>query len=321
MAYPTAHGFEALELSNLARVTSKTFERLAPYTSMKIPPSPEVQPTIKKITKKVQAYIEAIDASIAVVHTVYQMSNIAATLWTNPASSTEKHVLAERTHRQKYKDIVKLADEAHKRAEKTTSVFKQVQQEFYRVCRSKLFSSRALTFNFQVAASTKDMDGTVQIPVDPAIPTTLITKHLRDIGTDLVSNLNLLADFTRHSSDLSTWCGWIDSSINAADGTVVPPQDGSIVDANAVRQKWDRVHADCLIYHSIISETLDRYSSMLTSSEVWDATMREVNMGVTNVAATGRSTCRVSKLSLQVSNLLQDAVRHLSCHTQSNFGV
>ncbi|KAG6897256.1 hypothetical protein C0992_003040 [Termitomyces sp. T32_za158] len=299
MAYPTSQGFETLELSSLARVTSKTFERLAPYTSLKAPPLPEVQPTIKKITGKVQAYIEAIDGSIAVVHTIYQMSKIAGTLWTKSASFNEKHVVSEKTYRQKHEDLIKLAGEAHKKAEKTTAAFKQAQQEFYRI-----------------AASTKDMDCTIQIPVDPTLPQALITKRLRDIGTDLVSNLNLLADFTRHSSDLTTWCAWIDSSINAADGTVVPPQDGTIVDANAVRQKWHRVLADCLVYHSMISETLYRYSSMLTSSDVWDATIREVNVATANVATEkGRSTSRVSKVSLQVSNLLQDALRHLSCHT------
>ncbi|KAG6888040.1 hypothetical protein C0995_010956 [Termitomyces sp. Mi166 len=250
---PTTHGFEALDLSSLARVTSKAFERLLPYTLIQDPSSPEARPTINKIINKIQAYVEAIDMSIHVVHITYQMSKIAVALWTNPATSNEKQILVERTRRQKQLEyLVILADEAQKKAQKTTTVFEQVQQEFYKI-----------------AASTKNMDCTVQIPVDPTLrkliyedtayvnkinnfPVEVIKKPLKDIGPDLVSNLNLLADFTRHSSDLTLWCGWINSGIITTDGTVVPPQDGSLTDADTIRPKWNRVHADCLIYHSIV---------------------------------------------------------------------
>ncbi|KNZ76177.1 hypothetical protein J132_11297 [Termitomyces sp. J132] len=102
-----------------------------------------------------------------------------------------------------------------------------------------------------IAALTKDMDCTIEIPVDPTLPE-LIKKPLKDIGPDLVSNLNLLAEFTHRSSDLTTWCVWIKSSIITADGTVIPPQDGSFADVNTIRPKWDRFRADCLIYHSIV---------------------------------------------------------------------
>ncbi|KAG5715136.1 hypothetical protein E4T56_gene9345, partial [Termitomyces sp. T112] len=252
MAYPTSptvHGFEVLDLSGLARVTSKTFERLAPYSLIQCPSSPEARQTIKKIINKIQAYIEAIDMSIHAIHITYQMSKIAQALWTNTILFDEKQTLAERTRRQKHsEDFAILADEALKKAQKTTTMFKQVQQEFYKI-----------------AALTKDMDCTIEIPVDPTLPE-LIKKPLKDIGPDLVSNLNLLAEFTHRSSDLTTWCVWIKSSIITADGTVIPPQDGSFADVNTIRPKWDRFRADCLIYHSIISEILDRYDSILSRS-------------------------------------------------------
>ncbi|KAG6827034.1 hypothetical protein H0H93_015914, partial [Arthromyces matolae] len=244
------HGFQILDLKNLARSTSKTFERLAPYTLLQNPSSSEAQPVVTKVINKLKTYIEAIDSSINVVHMAYQMSKIAGALWTNPGSLSEKQALIERIERQKrLEDLVVLADEAHKKAQKAFNVFKHAEQDFYRI-----------------AASTKDLNHTIQIPVDPALrkrissPASqsltfsslakLITKPFKDIGTDLVSNLSLLKEFSRHISNLTSWSGGVKASILAIDGTVTPTRDGYLL-VDIVRPKWDKVRTDCLIYHTI----------------------------------------------------------------------
>ncbi|KAG6840102.1 hypothetical protein C0991_008978 [Blastosporella zonata] len=303
MAYPAspiAQGFDVLDLNSLARATSKTFERLAPYSLLQNTSSHEARPAVIKIVNKVKAYIEAIDTSIQVVHIVYRMSKVAAALWSTPAPSSDKQGLRER--QQRLEDIVILADEAHQKAQKTNGVFKQVQQDFYRI-----------------AASTKSLDSTIQIPADPALPK-LLKKSLKDIGPDLVSNLSLLSHFTRHSSDLATWCSWIKSSIIAIDGTVVPPQNGSLFEADNVRSRWERVRADCLIYHSMISDIQNRYSAMLPiSTNMWQATVSDLNTAHARwTENTGGKVKRGPGLSRKVSTLVQDAVRHLSCHMQGS---
>ncbi|KAG6816058.1 hypothetical protein H0H87_008890 [Tephrocybe sp. NHM501043] len=250
MAYPTsplAQGFDVLDLDGLARTTIKTFERLAPYTLLQNPSSLEARPAVIKITNKIKSYIEAIDTTIQVVHIAYKMSKLAAVLWNTPTPSSEKYALKDRMEWQKHlEDIVVLADEAYQQAQKSNSVFRQVEQDFYRI-----------------AASTKNIESTVQIPVDPALRectplpfnaqiidqeliliAKMLKKPLKDIGPDLVSNLNLLADFTRHSTDLTTWCGWVRSGIIAINGSVVPPRGGAAGEDDAVRLRWDRIRAD-----------------------------------------------------------------------------
>ncbi|KAG6906118.1 hypothetical protein DXG01_015841 [Tephrocybe rancida] len=341
MAYPTspiAQGFDLLDLNSLARITSKTFERLAPYTLLQNPSSLEARPAVIKTVNKVKAYIEAIDTSIQVVHIAYQMSKAAAALWSASTASNDKQTLKERMeHQKRLEDIVILADDAHEKAQKICEVFKQVQQDFYRVRHlvvNVLIRANHLSLA-KIAASTKSIDSTVQIPVDPALlqfsfdrltkfTAKLIKKPLKDIGVDLVSNLSLLADYTRCISDLTAWCGWVKSSIIAIDGTVVPPQDGSFDEASAIRPQWDRVRADCLIYQSMIFEIQERYSSMLPiSTNMWRVTLHEINTSAkaTQLGGTGENMRRQPSLSRKVSTLLQDVVRHLSCHTQGCFAV
>ena len=73
--------------------------------------------------------------SIYAIQITYQMSKIAAILSTHTVPFNEKQALTERTQRHKHhKDLAILADEALNKAQKTTTIFKQVQQEFYKVC-------------------------------------------------------------------------------------------------------------------------------------------------------------------------------------------
>ncbi|KAG5651119.1 hypothetical protein H0H81_009806 [Sphagnurus paluster] len=140
-------GFDILDFKSLARVTSKTFERLAPFTQLQNPSSPDVQAAARWIIKKIETYLEAIDTSIQVVQTAYEMSKTAAIIWgMNP-----KDKKSRLEHQQHLEALVTLAGDAHEKAVSTNTLFKQVQQDFYRL-----------------AALSKDIDATVELPLDPA---------------------------------------------------------------------------------------------------------------------------------------------------------
>ncbi|KAG6829662.1 hypothetical protein H0H92_003905 [Tricholoma furcatifolium] len=316
--------FDAIDFLSLARVTSKTFKRLAPYTLLQKPSSPEARPVIIKTVNKLKSYIEAIDTSIQVVHMAYRMSKLAASLWTTLDLSNEKHFHGNRMERQhQLEELVLLADETHQKAYKTAATFNQAEQDFYRVLfpAFPLFMILSADVNVQIAASTKAIDCIVQIPADPALPLPkMLEKPLKDIGTDLVSNLNVLAEFTRHITDFATWCGWVKSSIIAIDGAVVPTPTSSLAHAQAICSSWDKIRADCLVYHSLVIEIQERHPSMLpVSTNAWQPTLRETN---TKYSAENREKRgHTPTLSRRVSSILQDAVRHLSCHTQSCFAA
>ncbi|GLB43037.1 hypothetical protein LshimejAT787_1204860 [Lyophyllum shimeji] len=317
MAQPLAQpaqGLDSLDLTSLARATTKTFERLAPFSLLRDPSSHDASPTVIKIVDKIKSYLAAIDTTMQVVHAAYQMSKLASTLWTAHASrngngrkekrSTSSSFAADAERQKRLEDLVLLADAASDQASKTSGVFKQVQQDFYRI-----------------AAWTKDMDATVQIPVDPSLPKT-IKKPLRDVGSDLVANLGLLAEFSRHTSELASWCAWVKVGIIKLDGTVVPPQaepqddndtddDGAGIanatsdgGADKVRAKWEQVRRECLLYYSLIAEMQARYAEMLPLSvELWQQALREANTKEETKAQPPGGVRR------KVSSLFRDAVR------------
>ncbi|KAF8063615.1 hypothetical protein FPV67DRAFT_254804 [Lyophyllum atratum] len=308
---PTAQGFDALDLQSLARATTKTFDRLAPFSQLRDPSSHDARPTVLKTVDKIKSYLAAIDTSIQVVHAAYQMSKIASLLCSTPLplplpvpdkSKEEK----ERERQRHLEEMAVLSDAACDKAHKASEVFKQVQQDFYRI-----------------AASTKDMDATVQLPVDPALLKTL-KKPLKDIGSDLVANLSLLAHFSRHLSDLASWCAGVKAGVAAMDGSVVPTGTTEAeAEGEALRGKWERVRGDCLVYHSMISEMQGRYAAMLPlSTELWEGALRDANANAKHDdvihersgASAGREDAQAGGGRWKMSNLFRDVVRHLGCH-------
>ncbi|KAG5651118.1 hypothetical protein H0H81_009805 [Sphagnurus paluster] len=123
-----------------------------------------------------------------------------------------------------------------------------------------------------------------------------------------------MADFSRQTSDLTAWCGWIKNSIIAVDGTVVPSQGDSTVDKSTVRARWEQVRADCLVYHSLIEDTQARYGEMLPqSTRAWQqSTILEAQMRAKEEA---KSRGKQQKLGTKLSNIFLDAIRQLSCHS------
>ncbi|KAG6918480.1 hypothetical protein DXG01_014107 [Tephrocybe rancida] len=86
-------------------------------------------------------------------------------------------------HQKHLEDII-LADDAHQKAQKICEVFKQVEQDFYRI-----------------AASTKSVDSTIQIPVDPAL--SKLNKSHRRTSEPTSSPTSASSPTTRVASPIS----------------------------------------------------------------------------------------------------------------------
>ncbi|RDB22375.1 hypothetical protein Hypma_010488 [Hypsizygus marmoreus] len=301
---PIAEGFDLLDLAPLAKITNKTFERLAPFGLLQNLSSPDAGPTVDKIVSKIKSYLEAIDSSIAAIQVIYRMSKEAATLF--PVDHHEKAdqpllAIAESDRRLRLESLTRLATDAHGKAQKADAVFRQVEQNFYRI-----------------AAATKDKSSTVLIPVDPALPKQ-IRMSLKDVGADLVANLNLLGDFSRHVSDLTKWCAWVKAGLIAGDGTVVPMPGDSLMQIEYICAQWSKIRADALAYHSVVGHTQARYGDLLPSStalwRVYTGDTKPDNNDEKKL--NGNRTPQPGaprNFTHRMSNLMQDAARHLSCH-------
>lgn len=86
-------------------------------------------------------------------------------------------------------------------------------------------------------------------------PAKTLRKSLQDVGSDLVANLSLLADFYKQISELANWCRWAKAELTAANGSlatsVVPALDGT-EEANhlqSIATQWNTLHADSLVYY------------------------------------------------------------------------
>ncbi|KAG5642664.1 hypothetical protein DXG03_002348 [Asterophora parasitica] len=297
MSSPPADRINALDLKGLAKSTAKTFNRLVPFSQLQHPSSPGDQRIVDRVVLKVKSYLEAIDMTIQLVYNAYQMSKLASTLW-DDALLRNRISSASDEHQKRMEHLVMIADEAHQKAQKMNNVLREVEQDFYRI-----------------AARTKEATGTVNIPVDPALPN-VMKKLVRDIGLDLVANLSLLADFSRQASDLTAWCGWIRDGIIATNGTVVPPQySEEIVDADAIHVQWAKVRADCIIYHGLIADLQHRYPTMLpTSTQLWQEAMAQADASNTSDTKPTTQAKQARGVAQRLSDLFRDAFLQLGTH-------
>jgi hypothetical protein len=167
----------------------------------------------------------------------------------------------------------------------------------------------------------------------------IIRKSLQDIGSDLVANLSLLADFYKHTSDLTNWCGWVKAELAASGGllstAVIPALDGTEEASHlqSISKQWNRLHADALIYYSSVcgekpvircnverrffqvEDIQGRYPHLLAGSRAsWRAATGEgENLGKEKEKPEPTpGTFR--KITQKTSNIMRDAVRHLACH-------
>lgn len=166
---------------------------------------------------------------------------------------------------------------------------------------------------------------------------------MQDVGSDLVANLSLLADFYKQISELANWCRWAKAELTAANGSlatsVVPALDGT-EEANhlhSVSTQWNTLHADSLVYYDLvrgynpaiifmflmqtwqIADVQDQYPDLLSESRAsWRAATgkdeslgnQEKATGTVEPSESAPSTIR--RLAQRTSNAMRDAVRNLA---------
>ncbi|KAF8877453.1 hypothetical protein CPB84DRAFT_1794926, partial [Gymnopilus junonius] len=145
-----------------------------------------------------------------------------------------------------------ISKDGHETANSVMEGFREVKQEVYKI-----------------AASTKDNNTVVLVPPDPFHAETM-KIHLKDIGTDLVANLNLLSEISRETTNVSGWWSYVKDDLAAERPTLIPSQKDSSDQATTYASekfaKWSQLKEAFQQYYNIVHEAQMRYPSLLPSS-------------------------------------------------------
>lgn len=115
---------------------------------------------------------------------------------------------------------------------------------------------------------TKDKDTVVLVPPDPQQRESPHTAHcinlihliircpaatrrisLKEVGTDLVANLNLLNQFSRSMLDLTSWWEWLEEELMSPDSTLLPSTDQRDAELYA---RWSKIKGGYLDYYNTV---------------------------------------------------------------------
>lgn len=298
---PTSQELVQVDMNALARATLKTFERLAPFSQLQTStPSIEVTQIVTKIIKKVSAYIQAIDSSILALQIVHQLSSDAVALCNLAVGQDDQDlsftlISTESERRRRLDGLLMQAENAYEKALKAQETFREVEQDLYKI-----------------AASTKDNNSIIHIPVDPARPTT-IQRPLKDLAFDLVANLGVLTEFFVHTSHLAGCCGAIKADLAAGglSSTVTQAVDetDSLVHVQSIRARWIAFKKNTLEYHKVVKDLQTRYSDLLPASTIYWTLANEGN-----TSQKPRKARNVRTFTVKASNIFRDCVLHLAHH-------
>lgn len=86
---------------------------------------------------------------------------------------------------------------------------------------------------------------------------------LKEVGTDLVANLNLLNRFSRSLLDLMSWWEWLEEELLSPNSTLLPSMKDRDADLYA---RWSRIKAGYLDYYNTVRDF--RRSSSSRSNDV-----------------------------------------------------
>lgn len=86
---------------------------------------------------------------------------------------------------------------------------------------------------------------------------------MKEVGTDLVANLNLLNRFSRSLLDLMSWWEWLEEELLSPNSTLLPSMKDRDADLYA---RWSRIKAGYLDYYNTVRDF--RRSSSSRSNDV-----------------------------------------------------
>ncbi|KAK2467545.1 hypothetical protein APHAL10511_000400 [Amanita phalloides] len=267
---------DGLNVHGLAKVTSKTLERLAPFCLLR--PTGLVQDValMNKVVDKIKSFINGIDLSMLATQMVLKLANEAIGLSEINVPGQEWNIVPRRAD-EGLGRLAGLAAMGDGYAQRMSKIFTDVRQDLYRI-----------------AAMTKEKRNVmVIIPLDPEQleANHTLTKSLRDVGLDLAANVNLLVDFAHHASSLMKWWSFVKQELEASataaaltsDPNVQPTSPTSpgamalppALDADI----WKRVQADYHSYFRTIREVQARYPNLMAASnEAWKVSAPAISL-------------------------------------------
>ncbi|EKM78186.1 hypothetical protein AGABI1DRAFT_129315 [Agaricus bisporus var. burnettii JB137-S8] len=237
-----------VDMVPLARMTRTAVERLAPFCQMRLLPENPTVPLAQKINGKILGLLHAVDTTMLIAQIGYKMSNDAATLCDPFApvigSTCPSGISTPET-------LQTMAAHGHGHCQRANECLRSIQQEI-----------------FKIAAATKDNETFVLVPPDSQQPATRRIA-LKEVGTDLVANLNLLNRFSRSLLDLMSWWEWLEEELLSPNSTLLPSMKDRDADLYA---RWSRIKAGYLDYYNTIRVVYTRYPQLLTtSSSAWQS--------------------------------------------------
>lgn len=78
---------------------------------------------------------------------------------------------------------------------------------------------------------------------------------MKDIGTDLVANLNLLSDFSRSAEATAEWWQYVKVDLEGPNPTLLPLKRGSS-DASEKYSKWTEMRQGFQQYYNVVRRFL-----------------------------------------------------------------
>ncbi|KAF5328366.1 hypothetical protein D9619_013245 [Psilocybe cf. subviscida] len=249
-----------LHLVAIAKTTRKTFERLASFSHMRSSPS-DPSALLNKIVTKINNLIRKIDNSMLVAQMGYQLATNAMIVC--DAESMDWELEGDATR----EGLAEQAKTANQMAQGVVEAFRDIRQE--------------------IAASTKDNTLMVSVPPDPSHAETM-KIHLKDVGADLVANLNLLSEYARAVTNVGEWWRIVKDDLTSKSPRLLPPHPGSPSESQAHDMwhsrasspqpgpdhftQWMDMKQGFQEYYNVINTVQVRYMDLLpASSGAWTA--------------------------------------------------
>ncbi|KAH9474526.1 hypothetical protein JR316_0012987 [Psilocybe cubensis] len=240
-----------VDLTALAKTTRKSLDRLASFSNMQSATDP--LPILTKISAKIHALIRLIDASMLAAQLGYQLATDAISLCESTLIVVDSE-LGEWDAGVSI-DIEVLRETCRSGCENAVKVmegFRDVRQEAYKI-----------------AAATKDNMFVVLVPPDKDHAEKM-KIHLKDIGTGLVANLNLLSDFARAVMSVSDWWTFMQADLESTKPTTIPSPNAISAytqeEVRTMQTRWFALKEGFQKYYDIISVAQGRYPDLLPSS-------------------------------------------------------
>ncbi|PPR05505.1 hypothetical protein CVT26_009009 [Gymnopilus dilepis] len=271
MSSSTSHApMPEVNLILLAKTTRKTLDRLASFSKIRSASSDPL-PLLAKISRTIHHLIALVDASMLAAQRGYQLASDAMILCDPEEADWEADVSVD--------GLRGTSREGYEKAKSVMEGFRDVRQEVYKI-----------------AASTKDNNTVVLVPPDPFHVETM-KIHLKDIGTDLVANLNLLSEFSRETTAVQEWWTYVKQDLDSETPTLLPSSpapgirsEGDLrrrADAAEKFDRWAQLKESFQQYYNIINAAQTRYPELLPSSSVAWKTV--ASPGSVEASSIGRS--------------------------------